>query len=386
MAEATTRTSLRVARSIGLGVVFTAIVIVLLLWLAGVFHRKIGPVQVALPAGPQRVLGNTPIATARLVYMPAIEPAVGTIRAVYETAIASKLLARVVEVNVQAGQTVRTGDVLVRLDEEDLRARLRQAEAALEAARAERDHARIEFERVDRLFKTGNANRTEWDRAGTDLKTAEARLAQAENARREAETILSYATIRSPLDGRVIDKRVEVGDTVTPGQVLLTLYDPTRMQLVARVRESLAQRLRVGHEIPVQIDAIGKICEGWISEIVPEAEAASRTFSVKVTGPCPDGVYSGMFGRLLIPLDEEPVLLIPQAAVRRVGQLDVVEVVETVGPPEASQKLLRRRAVRLGRTFGDEVEVLAGLREGEQVALWTAPQTVETLPGATATP
>lgn len=362
---------LKAMRSIGLGLGFTAVVIVLLLWLAGAFHKKVGPAQAAASSGPLRLLGNQPVAAARLVYVPMIEPAVGTVRAVYETAIASKLLARVVEVNVQAGQVVRAGDVLVRLDDEDLRARLRQAEAAVEAARAERDHAQTEFNRVDRLFQAGNANRTEWERAETDLKTAEARLAQAENARKEAETILGYATIKSPLDGRVVDKRVDVGDTVVPGQVLLTLYDPSRMQLVARVRESLAQRLRLGSDIDVQIDAIGKTCQGRINEIVPEAEAASRTFSVKVTGPCPDGVYSGMFGRLLIPLDDEAVLLIPKAAVRKIGQLEVVEVVEASGDQPA-RKVLRRRVVRLGREFGEEVEVLAGLKEGEMVALWPA--------------
>jgi multidrug efflux pump subunit AcrA (membrane-fusion protein) len=133
------------------------------------------------------------------------------------------------------------------------------------------------------------------------------------------------------------------------------------MQLVASVRESLTRRLEVGESIGVRVEALDKTCDGTISEIVPEAESASRTFSVKVTGPCPAGVYSGMFGRLLIPLDEEPVLVIPRSTVRRVGQLDVVEV--------ADGGVLRRRAVQLGRQFGEDVEVLSGLREGEQVLL-----------------
>jgi len=358
-----------VVRSLALGLGFTVVVVGLLLWLAGVFHRKIGETHAATGAAAEWPLGDARLVEARTLSIPATEPAVGTIRAVHEATVAPKLLAKVVEVNVQAGQIVRQGEVLVRLDDEDLQARLRQAEAAVAAAEAAHNQARIEFERVDRLYQQGNETRIGWERAKTGLDTAFAELERARQARREAETVLAYATIRSPIDGRVIDKRVEVGDTVSPGQPLLTLYDPTRMQLVARVRESLARRLAVDQTIPVQIDALKLTCHGRISEIVPEAEAASRTFSVKVTGPCPEGIYSGMFGRLLIPLDDEEVLLIPRAAVRRVGQLDLVDVAEPPQQPRA----LRRRAVRLGRDFGDDVEVLAGLRPGERVAILAAP-------------
>ena len=78
----------------------------------------------------------------------------------------------------------------------------------------------------------------------------------------------------------------------------------------------------------MQVEGLNKQCSGTISEIVPEAQSASRTFQVKVTGPCPTGVYSGMFGRILIALQEEQVLVIPRQAVRNVGQLDLVEVRE----------------------------------------------------------
>ena len=163
------------------------------------------------------------------------------------------------------------------------------------------------------------------------------------------------------MDGVVIDKRVDVGDTVTPGQVLLTFYDPKRMQLVASVRESLAHQLMPGQQIGVHVDVLNKTCAGQVSEIIPEAHSASRTFQVKVTGPCPPGIYSGMFGRIIIPLEDQQVLLVPKGAVQQVGQLQLVEVSE--------EGQLRRRAVRTGRLIGDEYEVLSGLRDGEQIAL-----------------
>ena len=167
--------------------------------------------------------------------------------------------------------------------------------------------------------------------------------------------------LRAPIDGVVIDKKVDAGDMVTPGQMLVTLYDPKRMQLVASVRESLAHQLQAGQDIGVVIEGINKVCTGTISEIVPEAQAASRTFQVKVTGPCPPGIYTGMFGRIKIPLEEEQVLVIPRRAVREVGQLELVDVVE--------DGRARRRAIRTGRTLDEDVEVLSGLREGEDVLL-----------------
>ena len=353
---------------VGLG--FTAAVVLLLLWLAGVFHKKIGADH-GRPAGaPGRYVKNAEFRVVRLTQEPVFETAVGTIRPVYQTSVASKLpVAKVVAVDVHAGQDVNQGDLLVQLDDEDLRARLKQTEATVAAAEAARDQARIEYDRIRGLYERGSAARIEFERADTDLRAAQAELDRAGQARREAETVLGYATIRSPLTGQVVDKNVEVGDTVRSGELLLTLYD--RMQLVANVRESLAQELQVGQKIPVDVPAMGKLCTGQISEIVPQAEAASRTFQVKVTGPCPKGIIIGMFGRLKIPRGEEDVLRIPLAAVRRVGQLDIVDVA-VPGEAGPEGRRVRRRAVQLGGVTDDGVEVLAGLTSGEEIVVGLA--------------
>lgn len=344
-------------------IAFAIVVVLLLLWLAGAFHRKIDDAKhiraEAVPA--ERSIGDARLVDVRTIRLPREESSVGTIKSVHETTMASKILAKVTEVRVTAGQHVRQSEVLMRLDDADLRARLQQAEAEATAALAKRDQAQIEYARVAALKEQKAAAKIEWDRVQSALKSAEAELTRARQAVAEAREILGYATVVAPITGVVIDKKVEVGDTVTPGQPLVSLFDPTRMQLVASVRESLTQRLAVGQTVEVEIDALNKRCQGRVSEIVPEAEAVSRTFSVKVTGPCPPGIYTGMFGRLLIPLDQEEILVVPRQALRAVGQLDIVDV--------AVGNSLRRRTVQLGRTIGDEVEVLSGLKEGEQVAI-----------------
>lgn len=357
------RTTLnRSVRWLGRGFVFlafAAVVVVLMLYLAGKFSPKVPTVTAADELTSRQIEGR--LATARVIRLPLSESAVGTIRAVHETSIGSKLMARVVEANIKAGQPVKKGEVLIRLDETDLQARLQQAKAALASTEAARSQAASDEKRYGTLVTSGAVPRQQHEEAVTALRTAEANLSRAQETINEVQATLDWATIRSPIDGMIVDKRVDVGDMVTPGQMLVTLFDPTRMQLVASVRESLTRRLQVGNDVMVQVEGLDKECSGTVSEIVPEAQSASRTFQVKVTGPCPPGIYSGMFGRILIPLDEEQILVIPRQAVRAIGQLELVEIAAD-GKPMV-------RAIRTGRVLGDDIEVLSGLREGEQVVL-----------------
>lgn len=341
----------------------TLALVLLLLVLAGVFQPKVGT---DLPAAPVASRANDQtIREVRLIRHPRIETAVGTVEPVHEAAVASKLLARVVEINALAGQAVSEGDVLARLDDAELKARADQAESAIASAESRRERAQADHARAAKLVENRVVTQAEFDQIIGELKTSEAELNRAKQASDEARALLNYATIRAPLTGIVIDKRVEVGDTVSPGQVLLTLYEPNRMQLVATVRETLAEQLQVGSQIRARLDALGHDCPATVREIVPQAETASRSFTVKVSGPCPPGVYSGMFGRILIPLADEDVLVVPREAVARVGQLTLVDVV--VG------KVVHRRSVQLGRELPEGLEVLAGLRAGEQVVIY-APQ------------
>ena len=338
---------------------FVGGVAVLLLWLAGTFAPKV-PTSIAAGRSVEPEIAGR-VEPVRLIRIPLVESAAGTIRAVHESTIGSKLMARVVEINLKAGQQVRTGDVLVRLDDVDLRAKLQQAHAAATSAEAAYAQTVNDEKRYAGLLKSNAVSRQDYEKTATALKSSDAELRRAKEMVNEVQATLEWATVQSPMNGTVIDKRVDVGDLVKPGQMLVTLFDPTRMQLVASVRESLAQRLEVGQSIGVDIQGVSKRCIGTISEIVPEAQAASRAFQVKVTGPCPAGIYTGMFARMLIPLDEEQVLVVPRLAVRNVGQLELVDV--------ADDGHAIRRAVRTGRILDTDVEVLSGLREGESVVV-----------------
>ncbi|KAA0213829.1 MAG: efflux RND transporter periplasmic adaptor subunit [Leptolyngbya sp. PLA3] len=342
---------------------FTLAVGVMLLWLAGFFQPKIDtsrPVRVE----HRRVPEGAQVVPVEVVQVPRSESAVGTVEADRQATIASRILSRVVSLDVEAGARVKAGQILATLDDSDLRQRLEQTQAVLDASRASLDQAGEELARAERSAEQGAASELEVIRARNAVRAADANVQRAERSVAEGQTVLDHAIIRAPFDGVVIERQAEVGDTATPGMPLLTMYDPSRMQLVAGVRESLAVRLAVGDYVKAEIESLDLVCEAEVTEIVPEASARSRSFRVKVSGPCPPGVYPGMFGRISIPLEQASVLAVPAQAIHRVGQLDFVDLASGLGPDAT----LTRRSVQIGRTLDDGlVEVLAGLRQGELV-------------------
>lgn len=341
----------------------------LLMALGGFFHPKVEPSEADLhrpiPTGAIQV-------TVESVERPRFESAVGTVEPIHESSLSARILSRIIELDLSAGQRVTQGQVLVRLDDTDLKARQAQATAAHDAAIATLNQAAMDYQRAQTLNERNVIPQAELDAAHAAFLTAQAGVQRADQAVKEAVAVLEYATITAPFDGIIVDKLAESGDTVTPGQTLLTLYDPARMQLVASVREGLASKLEVGQNVAARLESMDHECDATISEIVPQASIGSRSFLVKVTGPCPPGIYSGVFGRLLIPLESESVLLVPRAAIRRVGQLTMVDLVE--------EGHVRRQMVRLGRTFdgasvapgipGGDVEVLSGVESGSTVLVY----------------
>lgn len=333
-----------------------AVVVWMLLGAAGVFHPKVH----RQADRPLRALSqDAEVLVLKSVSIPRYETAVGTIQAVHEAAVASKILARIEEVNVTAGQKVRAGEILVKLQDQDLRARLGQVDSNLVAAQARQVQAQSEYQRANSLLSQSAISQSEYQSREADLRSANAEVERARQSIEEARIQLSFATITAPFDGIIVDKQVKAGDTAVPGQVLFRVYDPTQMQLVAQVRESLALSLQPGQGINASLDALNFETQATISEVVPQADSATHSFEVKVKGALPEGIYSGMFGRLKLPLGTEEAILVPKSAITQIGQLAMVNVVD--------DGYVRRRNVQLGREYAEQVQILAGLRAGEAI-------------------
>jgi RND family efflux transporter MFP subunit len=174
--------------------------------------------------------------------------------------------------------------------------------------------------------------------------------------------MLSYTTIEAPFSGRLVRKTVDAGDMVMPGQPLFVIETSTEPELHAVVAESLVAAMKLDQKLDVRIDAIGQTLQGTVREIVPQADPRTRTLLVKIALPPQPGLVSGQFGRLGVPTGTYQAMVIPARAVRQVGQLQLVDVIDAQGVPH-------RRFVTLGRPHDDLVEVLSGLKPGEQVVI-----------------
>jgi RND family efflux transporter MFP subunit len=170
---------------------------------------------------------------------------------------------------------------------------------------------------------------------------------------------LSYASLIAPIDGRIVDRFAEPGDTAQPGIKLLSLYNPLSLRVEAHVREQLALTLTNGQKIEIELPSVNKVIMGEIEEIVPAANTGSRSFLVKARITYNENLLPGMYARMLIPAGEQISLSIPTKNVARVGQLDFVWL-DINGE-------IQRRLVRLGKEKNNMITVISGLTVGDKV-------------------
>jgi RND family efflux transporter MFP subunit len=286
---------------------------------------------------------------------------VGAVQSQVRSTVSARVTASVVALPVVAGQHVRKGELLVRLDDRDLQTVVRQASEELRQSEATRDLAQSDYDRDKGLYEKAVIPKSEFDVTNMRLRTSTADVAARQEALHDAQVALTYTVIRSPYDGVIIDKVSDVGDMAAPGKPLLTLYESGRLWLEAAVPEEQSADLRIGRTYQIRLDAMDKKMEGRLVEIVPSADSSSRTITARVAIPYADNIFPGLFGRMYLPTGERMRTMIPDAAVLRMGQLAMVDVDE--------DGELRRRSVQLGEQVGSQVEVLSGLVPGEKVSL-----------------
>lgn len=332
-------------------------IVVAVAWMSGWFDHKIQPGT--MPAQSSGTGTGLQTVEVRRINEPMVEWASGAVQSAHRTTIAARILARIEQIEVNAGDLVDAGDVLVRLDARALQSKVQQAREFLNAATAQRNLARTEFERAEALLKKGVSTRQRFEQASSAVSVAAAEVDRLNRVLEEAETSLSYAEIRAPSTGRVIDRLSEPGDTVAPGQAIMRLYDPAVLRVEVPVRETLAVGLKLGDELPIEFSSKSGTTVGRIAEIVPYSEPGARTLLIKVLLPQDQNLFEGMFARVGIPAGERARLVLPASAVQRVGQLEFVTVTGA-----------GRRAITTGEAIGQgNIEALSGLREGESVVV-----------------
>ncbi len=330
--------------------------------------------QKTVSAAPEAV-SNVSVLSVRRANVRDVLEAVGTVRAAQTSLIASQMMGNIVDIRVHEGDRVHRGQVLAVLDDAQPRASLDRATAAelasrkeISAAESEATLAAATYKRYQTLFDRKSVSPQEFDEVKARYEAAQARRdmaragqSQAKAALDQARTAAGYSRVLAPFDGVITEKKADVGTLASPGMPLFTVEDVRRYRLEVTVNESDLRFVRAGQQVPVFIDAFDDTeNSGKVVEIVPAADPASRSFLVKIELPANAALRSGLFGHAEFKRGERPSLLIPQSSIVERGQLQGVYVVDT-------NRIASLRYITLGRPSGQQVEVLAGLQDGETI-------------------
>jgi RND family efflux transporter MFP subunit len=292
----------------------------------------------------------------------------GRIEAVNSANLSTRMMGYVTQLHVKAGQRVNAGTLLVSINSADLSAKKAQVEAAVMQATAAYNNAKKDYERFVNLFKQESASQKELDDMTARYEMAKAGLAGAREMRNEVIAQFAYADIKAPFAGVVTNTFVKEGDMANPGMPLVSVEGASRLQVSAMVAESDIAAIKQGMKVNVLVKSVDKALKGTVSELSASAKNTGGQYLVKIDLTTTDAeVLSGMFANVTFPVDKPATqttakgarVLVPLSALVKQGQLTGIY---TVG----SGDVAILRWLRLGKTFGENVEVLSGLSADEQ--------------------
>ena len=286
---------------------------------------------------------------------------------VRQVTITAQVGGNVLALRVKAGDTVKRGQALVRIDDRDMRAGVARSDAAVAQAEAEARNAEVALARNRDLQKSGFVSQAAVDTASTQHQAAQAGLAQARAARTQATVAQGFAELSAPFDAVVLATHVEAGDLALPGRALVTLYEPGRLRAVVQVPASRATAVAAAREVQVQLPD-GRSLKPIARELLPAADPVSQTVEWRLDLPAEANTSRpGQTIRVIASGMPTPAVAatprpnIPAEAVLRRGELTAVYVAQGDG--------FVLRAVRVGPAAAGRVDVLAGLAANERVAI-----------------
>lgn len=296
--------------------------------------------------------GNNPFVTAS-----------GKIQAENSAELSTRLMGFVNKVHVNVGDKVRKGQLLVSINNNDLQAKRAQVNASITEATAAYNNAQKDYDRFKNLFEENSASQKELDDITAHFQMAKARLEAANQMKNEVNSQFAYSNITAPFSGVVTSKNIEVGDMANPGMPLISIEAPGEFEVVAMVPESEISQIKKGTEVDVLVKSINKTVKGKVKEVSTSAKNTGGQFLVKVALYQTDvNILSGMFSTVQFPITKKAttsaIVLIPKEAIVTRGQLTGIYTTS-----QSNTAVLRW--LRLGRSFGDNIEVLSGLSADE---------------------
>lgn len=333
---------------------------------------------------PDAIVTGVTFETVKNSSMPETQELVGTVRARTSAVISPRIPGTVAVLRVREGDRVRKGQLLIQLDAQENQstaaaavAGIDEAQRSLNESLSRKQLTDTTFDRYQKLFNEQAVTRQEFDVKQTEknlavqgVARAEAHLRQVREGSRAAATMADYTRISAPISGIITSKQADLGATVFPAQPLMTIEDEGSFQLELAIPENLASSVKPGFPVQVTLDAASSPFAAKISEIVPSADPASRTFTAKIA-LSQKGLKSGMFGRGVISLGSSiKGLMVSRKAIVERGALTSVWTLD-------KENIAHMRLVKTGKTLADRIEILAGLSDNERVVVSGAERVTE---------
>jgi RND family efflux transporter MFP subunit len=277
----------------------------------------------------------------------AVVSAVGTLNSRNSSVLSSKIMGKVVELHAKEGDQVKQGALLLKIESGEISAQVFQAQAAY-------NNAKLQYDRIKRLFDEKAATQMEMDQATLGLESANAGL-------NGAKAMESYTIIEAPISGQIIEKHINPGEMALPGQPIIKIEDNRNLRLEVTVREQDLRYIQAGKPVIVQIDALpGKDIKATVAQVVPASDIRTHSFIVKIDVPSDKSLITGMYGKALFSTGKREAILVPRTAIIELSGISGVYIVSAEG--SAVFQMLQ-----LGETTGDSIEAVTGLKADDQV-------------------
>ncbi len=343
-----------------------ALVLAGCLWIAASHRGDAKPVSPVADAPAPIELAAADVATVNLMTLSRSLPVSGSLSPLVQTTVKSKVAGEVLTLTVREGQEVKQGEVLARIETRYIKAALDTQVATLQKARADLALAKLNRDNSDAMLKEHFISQNAYDSAASTYEADLATMKAAEAQVALAQLSWDDAVVRAPISGTVVSRLVQPGERVDIDGSIVGLVDLSQMEFQALAPASEIPGVKVGQIAHFKVSGFGdRIFDGRVERINPMTETGSRSITVYLSVPNPDGALKGgMFGQGMLVLDKNaPAPTIPAAAVRSEAGLPYVLVF--------AEGKLYRRSITPGLTSedGGSVEVRDGLKPGEQVLL-----------------
>lgn len=280
--------------------------------------------------------------------------------------ISTRMMGYVNKIYVKPGDKVSEGQLLVSISNDDLLAKKAQVQAMITEAEAASKNAQRDYERFKTLHAQNSVSDKELENVALQNTSMNAKVQMAKQQLNEVDAMMAYTNIRAPFSGVITQKMVDEGSIANPGMPILTLEQNGDFQVLATVPENYIQYVKVGDTAKIELKSLGVTIDGQISELSPSAFRSGGQYAMKLSldSKNQENIHSGMYANILIPnvdidVTSSKILLDKNSIVYR-DQLTGVYVLD-------DQNQANLRWVRLGKTIGNQIEVLSGISDNERV-------------------